>query len=68
MAMRAASPDEAALRRTADVTRGPVFQQEQLARAVQLGLGVAAPDQIRLVTDDAVSAAFARQVESKLHG
>jgi uncharacterized protein (DUF362 family) len=53
---------------TADVTRGSVFQQEQIARAVQLGLGVAAPDQILLVTDDAASAAFARQVESKLHG
>lgn len=53
---------------TADVTRGAIFQQEQIARAVQLGLGVAAPDQIQLVTDDAASAAFARQVESKLHG
>jgi len=30
----------------------PIFQQEQMARAVEVGLGVTAPDQIDLVSDD----------------
>lgn len=51
---------------TPEVTRGPVFQQEQIARAVQLGLGVSAPEQIQIVTDDSASAA--RQIERQLHG
>jgi len=29
-----------------------IFSQEQIARAVELGLGVAGPDQIEIVTDD----------------
>ncbi len=37
----------------------PVFQQEQIARAVELKLGVAGPDQIEIVTADAESRAFA---------
>jgi uncharacterized protein (DUF362 family) len=52
---------------TPDVSRGPIFSQEQIARAVQLGLGVSGPDRISLITDDAASAAFARQVEARLH-
>jgi len=44
---------------TKKVGRGPVFQQEQLARAVELGLGVDSPDKIELVTDDEPSAAYA---------
>lgn len=30
----------------------PVFQQEQIARAAEIGLGASVPDQIRLVTDE----------------
>ncbi len=37
---------------TGEVARGPVFGQEQIARAVELGLGVSRPDAIDLVTDD----------------
>jgi uncharacterized protein (DUF362 family) len=36
-----------------------IFEQEQIARAVELQLGVAAPDQIELVTADAESRALA---------
>ena len=39
--------------------RGAIFAQQQIARAVELGLGVDAPEKIRLVTDDADSAAYA---------
>ena len=38
---------------TPQVATGPVGAQEQIARAVELGLGVAAAEQIDLVSDDA---------------
>jgi uncharacterized protein (DUF362 family) len=37
----------------------PIFAQEQMARAVELGLGVTAPDRIELVTGDGASADYA---------
>ncbi len=36
-----------------------IFEQEQLQRAVELGLGVGSPDQIEIVTGDADSRAYA---------
>ncbi len=36
-----------------------IFEQEQLARAVELGLGVKSPNQIEIVTADAESRAYA---------
>lgn len=53
---------------TPDVSRGAIFQQEQIARAVQLGLGVSGPEQIQLVTDDRASADFAQLIDARLHG
>jgi uncharacterized protein (DUF362 family) len=44
------------------VSSGPVFAQEQLARAVELGLGAAGPGEIELMTADSDSAAYAAQV------
>jgi uncharacterized protein (DUF362 family) len=35
-----------------EVARGPIFAQEQIGRAVELGLGVSRPDLIELVADD----------------
>ena len=35
-----------------------IFEQEQIQRAVELGLGVSGPDQIELVTGDPESRAF----------
>ena len=43
---------------TPAVSRGRVFEQEQLARAAQLGIGVGAPEQIDLVSDDAAGEAM----------
>ncbi len=37
----------------------PIFQQEQMARAVEVGLGVSGPGQIELVSDDAEGTAYA---------
>jgi uncharacterized protein (DUF362 family) len=47
---------------TSAVSRGSIFQQEQIARAVELGLGVDGPDKIELITDDPDSAAYAAQI------
>jgi hypothetical protein len=48
------------------VEQGSIFDQAQLARAVELGLGVAGPDEIELVTGDAESEAYARRVRAVL--
>jgi uncharacterized protein (DUF362 family) len=50
------------------VASGPIFQQEQIARAVELGLGVSSPEGIELVTDDTESAAYAASIEPLLLG
>ena len=36
----------------------PIFQQEQMARAVEVGLGVSGPDEIELVSDSAEGTAY----------
>jgi uncharacterized protein (DUF362 family) len=51
---------------TPEVSRGPVFKQDQIARAAELGLGVRSPDEIELVTGDAASAAYASKVKEIL--
>lgn len=53
---------------TPEVSRGGIFEQEQLARAVQLGIGVSSPKQIELVTGDRESADYARQIRAILDG
>jgi uncharacterized protein (DUF362 family) len=47
---------------TPQVSQGKVFEQEQIARAVELGLGVESPDRIVMVTGDAESEAYASQI------
>ena len=51
---------------TPEVSRGPIFEQDQIARAVELGLGIKSPDQIHLVTDDSESEAFAVKIKDIL--
>jgi len=51
---------------TPEVSRGPVFEQEQIARAAELGLGIKSPDQIQLVTDDSESEALAGKIRGIL--
>ena len=51
---------------TPAVSSGPIFQQEQIARAVELGLGVAGPDEIELITGDDESAAYAAEISEVL--
>ena len=51
---------------TREVSQGPIFAQEQIARAVELGLGVDHPDKIQLLTADADSARYAAQIQEIL--
>jgi len=44
----------------------PIFQQEQMARAVEVGLGVSGPGEIDLVSDDAEGEAYAQVLEGIL--
>jgi hypothetical protein len=44
----------------------PAFEQEQIARAVELGLGVDGADKIELITGDAPSAEYAVQINALL--
>jgi len=51
---------------TSQVSQGHIFEQDQIARAAELGLGIQSPDQIQLVTGDPESEAFAKQVRDIL--
>ena len=48
------------------ISRGRVFEQEQIARAVQLGLGARGPEQIDLITEDPESKRLAERVREVL--
>lgn len=50
----------------ATISRGRVFEQEQIARAVQLSLGAGGPEQIDLVAEDAESKKIAARVREVL--
>lgn len=48
---------------TREVASGTIFQQEQIARAIELGLGVSGPEGIELITDGPESRAYAELLE-----
>ncbi len=48
------------------ISQGRIFEQEQIARAAQLGLGVRGADQIDLLSDDAESRKFSDRVRQVL--
>lgn len=48
------------------VARGPLWQLEQIRRAVELGLGAASPDQIEIVTADAAGRAMADDLRRRI--
>jgi len=43
-----------------------IFEQEQIQRAVELGLGVGEADRIELVTADEASRAYAEKIKARL--
>jgi uncharacterized protein (DUF362 family) len=49
-----------------EVSKGKVFQQDQLQRAVKLGLGVDSPEKIAFLTADPESAAYAGEIKKVL--
>jgi len=51
---------------TQQVSQGKVFEQEQIARAIELGLGIDSPERIRIVTADAESEAYAGLISQYL--
>ena len=51
---------------TPEVNRGRVFEQEQIARAVELGIGVDSPQKIRFVTGDDASKSYAARIREVL--
>ena len=54
------------LESTPEVMNTPIFEQEQIARAVELGLGVDSPDNIELVTSDPESIEYAKTIRTIL--
>jgi len=47
---------------TANVSKGSIFEQEQIAQAALLGLGVTGPEQIELLTDGEESMKYAAEI------
>jgi uncharacterized protein (DUF362 family) len=48
------------------ITDTPIWQQDQIARAVELGLGATSAAEIEIVTDDDTSAAVAAKIREIL--
>ncbi len=51
---------------TMEVSAGRVFEQTQIARAVELGLGVPAAEDVQILTADEASAATAGEIRAVL--
>jgi len=51
---------------TPEVTNGPIFEQDQIKRAVELGLGVSSPNEIEFLTDSEESEKLVTQIKEKL--
>ncbi len=51
---------------TPEVSQGPIFGLEQIARAAELGIGVDAPERIEIVTDDPESGQYAETLREIL--
>ncbi|MHA1202432.1 MAG: DUF362 domain-containing protein [Candidatus Heimdallarchaeaceae archaeon] len=51
---------------TTEVNRSSIFDQEQIARAVELNLGVTKPDEIEIITDSKEAEKLAEQIMTKL--
>jgi uncharacterized protein (DUF362 family) len=50
-----------------DASEGSIFQQEQIARAIELGLGIASPEKIQIVTGDDASEICAAKIREFLN-
>jgi len=50
---------------THEVALGPIFEQEQIARAVELGIGISSFDEIEFLTDSAESEALVEKIKAE---
>jgi len=48
------------------VGTGPIFEQAQIARAIELDLGVKSPAEIEIVTGDPESKVYAKEISEIL--
>ncbi|MHA2036672.1 MAG: DUF362 domain-containing protein [Promethearchaeota archaeon] len=51
---------------TPEVMKGPIFEQDQIKRAVELGIGINSPDDIEFLTDSDESRELVAQIKNKL--
>ncbi|HUU77947.1 MAG TPA: DUF362 domain-containing protein [candidate division Zixibacteria bacterium] len=51
---------------TPEVSKGPIFEQEQIKRAVELNIGISSPNQIEFVTDSEESDELVEKIKEKL--
>ena len=51
---------------TPEVTKGSIFEQEQIKRAVELGVGISSSDEIEFITDSEDSEKLVRQIKEEL--
>ena len=51
---------------TPEVSKGSIFEQEQIKRAVELGIGIKAPDDIEFLTDSEESEKLVEKIKEKL--
>ncbi|MHA2302343.1 MAG: DUF362 domain-containing protein, partial [Candidatus Thorarchaeota archaeon] len=52
---------------TLEVSKGPIFEQEQIARAIELGIGVSSFDDIEFVTDSPESEKLVNQIKAEFN-
>lgn len=52
--------------RKAEVSRERIFETEQIARALELGIGVKSPEMIELMADDQPTKDFASRIKEIL--
>jgi len=51
---------------TPEVTNGPIFEQAQIKRAVELGVGITSPNGIEFITDSEDSKKLVAEIKEKL--
>jgi len=51
---------------TPEVANGSIFEQEQIKRAVELGVGITSPDEIEFITDSEEAEKLVDQIKEKL--
>jgi uncharacterized protein (DUF362 family) len=51
---------------TPEVSNGPIFEQEQIKRAAELGVGITSSDEIEFITDSEEAEKLVVQIREKL--